>query len=59
MCADYMLKVILLAHMGITLIGVCETLGTMKFCLNRWHWQHLMVGFGDHGPIYPKDGCTG
>ena len=56
MCADYMLKVILLAHMGITLIGVCETLGIMSFSLNRW--QHLMVGFGDQGPIYPKGGYS-
>ena len=57
MRADYMLKVILLAHMGITLIGVCETLANMSFSLNRW--QHLMVGLGNHGPIYPKGGCTG
>ena len=57
MRADYMLKVILLAHMGITLIGVCETLRIMKFSLKRW--QHLMVGFGDNGSIYPKCGCTG
>ena len=54
---DYMIKVIILAHMGITLTGACETLGIMKFSLNRW--QHLMVGFADHGPIYPKGDCTG